>query len=341
MSNLYDILGVSKTATKEEINKAYKKLAVKWHPDKNLDNKDEAEEKFKNISSAYEILSDVEEKNFYDRHGKTKKEMSESQPNMGDVFGMFNNMNGFPGFSGFPGFGGFNRNVINVQPDIVKQISIELIDIYNGKMINLTYQKMIIDVMTNSRTVEKLDYELNLEIGFDPRQKKVIYNKGNTINMPNNKVIGNLIIEFQIIRPKNYNIKGVTLDLFNMQKISLVQALCGLEMSIKLPNDKKIKIYYDEVIQPNKYYKIKNVGIPYRDLNTNELLNHDLYINFEIIYPHTLDNKIKKSLCELFGYTFNPTIDNSIILEPSNIESDEMENNNNEENFQGVQCAQQ
>jgi DnaJ-class molecular chaperone len=195
--------------------------------------------------------------------------------------------------------------------------------------------------MTNNKSVEKLNYELNLDIGFDPRQKKVINNMGNTIKMPNNTIIGNLIIEFQIVKPKNYNIKGSTLDLFNMQKISLVQALCGLEMSIKLPNDKKITIYYDDIIHPAKYYKIKNGGIPYRKKETNELLYHDLYINFEIMFPNTLETKIKKSLCDLFGYTFNPKIDNSFILEPSTIESDEMENNHHEENFQGVQCAQQ
>ena len=54
----YTTLEVSKTATLDEIKKAYKKLAVKWHPDKNPDNKDQATEKFRTIAEAYEILSD-------------------------------------------------------------------------------------------------------------------------------------------------------------------------------------------------------------------------------------------------------------------------------------------
>ena len=61
-TNYYEVLGVSETATKDEIRKAYKKLAIKWHPDKNQDNKEEAEEKFKAISEAYAVLSDPKKK---------------------------------------------------------------------------------------------------------------------------------------------------------------------------------------------------------------------------------------------------------------------------------------
>ncbi len=66
MKDYYNILGVNKSSNKEEIKTAYKKLALKYHPDKNIDNKEEAENKFKEISEAYEILSDDEKKNNYD-----------------------------------------------------------------------------------------------------------------------------------------------------------------------------------------------------------------------------------------------------------------------------------
>ena len=65
----YEILGVSKDATPEEIRKAYKKLAIKWHPDKHVDDKKEAEEKFKEIAGAYSVLSDPEKKREYDTGG--------------------------------------------------------------------------------------------------------------------------------------------------------------------------------------------------------------------------------------------------------------------------------
>ena len=66
----YDVLGVKKEATPEEIRKAYKKLAIKWHPDKNPNNKEEAENKFKEISEAYSVLSDPEKKKEYDNRDK-------------------------------------------------------------------------------------------------------------------------------------------------------------------------------------------------------------------------------------------------------------------------------
>lgn len=69
MSDYYDLLGVSKGATTDEIKKAYRKLAVKYHPDKNPDDK-QAEKKFKEISAAYEALSDPQKREMYDRFGK-------------------------------------------------------------------------------------------------------------------------------------------------------------------------------------------------------------------------------------------------------------------------------
>ncbi|MFN8544321.1 MAG: molecular chaperone DnaJ [Candidatus Binatia bacterium] len=65
----YEILGVSRSATEEDLKKAYRKLAIKWHPDKNPENRAEAEERFKEISEAYQILADGERRAQYDRFG--------------------------------------------------------------------------------------------------------------------------------------------------------------------------------------------------------------------------------------------------------------------------------
>ena len=64
----YEVLGLSESASKEEIKKAYRKLAIKYHPDKNPDNK-EAEESFKEAAEAYEVLSDAQKKQRYDQFG--------------------------------------------------------------------------------------------------------------------------------------------------------------------------------------------------------------------------------------------------------------------------------
>ncbi|XP_056289895.1 dnaJ homolog subfamily B member 6b isoform X2 [Pseudoliparis swirei] len=70
MLEYYQTLGVQKNATPEDIKKAYRKLALKWHPDKNPDHKEEAEKRFQELSEAYEVLSDENKRNTYDRHGK-------------------------------------------------------------------------------------------------------------------------------------------------------------------------------------------------------------------------------------------------------------------------------
>lgn len=69
--NYYEILGISKSSDRDTIKKAYRNLAIKWHPDKNLDNIEEATKKFKEISEAYQILSDNEKKEKYDKYGET------------------------------------------------------------------------------------------------------------------------------------------------------------------------------------------------------------------------------------------------------------------------------
>ncbi|CAM4532907.1 unnamed protein product [Lepidochelys kempii] len=70
MVEYYEVLGVPRNASSDDIKKAYRKAALKWHPDKNPENKEHAERKFKEIAEAYEVLSDKEKRDIYDRYGK-------------------------------------------------------------------------------------------------------------------------------------------------------------------------------------------------------------------------------------------------------------------------------
>jgi molecular chaperone DnaJ len=101
--DFYEILGVSKTATPEEIKKAYRKVAIQFHPDKNPGNK-EAEEKFKEAAEAYEILSDTEKKAHYDRYGHARpgSNYGGHNMNMDDIFSQFGDIFGGGGGGGSP-----------------------------------------------------------------------------------------------------------------------------------------------------------------------------------------------------------------------------------------------
>ncbi|XP_027625158.1 dnaJ homolog subfamily B member 3 [Tupaia chinensis] len=70
MVDYYQVLGVPRQASSEAIRKAYRKLALKWHPDKNPENKEEAEKRFKEVAEAYEVLSDAKKRDVYDRYGQ-------------------------------------------------------------------------------------------------------------------------------------------------------------------------------------------------------------------------------------------------------------------------------
>ena len=147
----YEVLGLSKGASDDEIKKAFRKLAMKYHPDKNPGDK-EAEEKFKEINEAYAVLSDPEQKGKYDRYGHAGVDPNAFQGFEGfggfeDIFNMFGGAFGGGGFGGggFGGFGGFgggqrSRSAARKGSDIQKQMTISFEDAAFGatKKIKLT-----------------------------------------------------------------------------------------------------------------------------------------------------------------------------------------------------------
>jgi DnaJ-class molecular chaperone len=132
----YEILGIEKNATEEDIKKSYRKLAVKWHPDKNPNNKEEAEKKFKELSEAYGVLSDQEKRSIYDKYGEKGVQQHEGgggEHSAEDIFSMF--------FGGRSPFGGneemYEAQSKKTEPKIV-EIPINLKEMYTGSKKKIT-----------------------------------------------------------------------------------------------------------------------------------------------------------------------------------------------------------
>ena len=152
----YEVLGVQKNATADELKKAYRKLAVKYHPDrqqgKTEQEKQDAEEKFKEAAEAYGVLSDPEKRQRYDQFGFAAEQMGESGGGFGgfDINDILNSVFGagfdFGGFGGgFSGFGGGGRSHqrVNRGTDLRVRVKVTLADVSHGCEKKLKIPRMV------------------------------------------------------------------------------------------------------------------------------------------------------------------------------------------------------
>lgn len=288
--SLYDTLGISDSASSEEIKKAYRKLAKQYHPDRNQGDKN-AEEKFKEINAAYEILSDETKKAQYDRYGDNMfggKNFHDFASDRGGVDlndilrNIFGGSFGAGGFSGGFGnsrgsFGGFGQQMMDL--DITAKLVIDFnTAVLGGKK----------SVSVNGET-----FDVKIPTGIKTGEKLRVKEKGK--NFQGSR--GDLFLVVEVEKSFEYEVDGD--DLIKVVSIPLKTALFGGKVDV-VTLEKTVTLKIPENTKQNQKFRIKDLGILNRKTNTKG----NLYLKSNIILPnietldHILVEEMKKKLPE-------------------------------------------
>lgn len=273
----YDVLGVAKTATAAEVKTAYRKAALQWHPDKNQDKKKEAEEKFKEINEAYQILSDAQKRKQYDQFGHAAFDpsagMGGGNPfagggnpftytyqsgggspfegvDFGDPFDIFEQF--FGGAAG--GFGGFRGQArkrysltigfLEAVKGVTKEVEIE------GKK-----HKIKVPAGANDGTrIRFTDFDVSINVSTHSRYKR-----------------------------ENY-------DLFVDEQIPVSMALLGGVREVEII-DQKLKLKIRPGTQSHTMVRLRGEGVPHVQSSGKG----DLYVRLIIQVPETLNRQQRKA----------------------------------------------
>ena len=324
-TNHYKVLGLEETASKDEIKKAFRTLSLKYHPDRNPNNKD-AVDKFQEINNSYEVLSDEQKRREYDMmrnnpffnlggndgHGPDINMDDLLGSLFGAQMGMGMGMPFFPPNMGFPPHsnmgmqglppgmkihvmrggpqGGFHSvfNQIQKPPSITKTITITMEQVFSGATIPVEIERFIME--SSIKIYEKETIYITVPKGIDDGEILEIKDKGNTLDN-NNK--GDIKIFIKVENNTSYERNGI--DLLTNKTISLKEALCGFKFDLKYINGKMYTLNNNSgnIIVPNYKKIIPNMGL------TREGHTGNLIITFTVEFPSHLTEEKMAQLREL------------------------------------------
>jgi len=308
--NHYTLLGVTNKASGEEIKKAYRKLSLEYHPDRNGNNKEKSE-KYKNINKAYEVLRNDSERKKYDFSLNNNLMGLGLDIDPSVIMNMFLNPSGANSlveelsnlgfenipFGGFGGIGGislgrmpFSNNSLNrtdcvnngfsqhnyssKPATIFKTINISLLESYKGCKLPLAITRWLIELDTKVEQTETI--YIDIPKGVDNDEIIIIPNKGNRISDTNR---GNIEIKVSVKNHEHFERNGI--DLIFKKSITLKESFCGFSFDLMYIDGKEFKINNKAGnVIPSDFRKvIHKMGLQ-RDDNIG-----DLIIIFDIVYP--------------------------------------------------------
>jgi curved DNA-binding protein len=275
--SLYETLEINENASADEIKKAYRKLARKYHPDVNKDPK--AEEKFKEINAAYEVLSNPEKKQQYDQHGDSMfggQNFHDFARNQGSnvdldeiLRQMFGQGAGFgrSGFSG--GFGGFSEPDLDTNAQVTIPFDVAIL---GGKQ---------------HITLNNDSFDVKIPEGIEDGQKIRAKGKGKSYQGQR----GDLILKINVSQSSEYTRENDTLSKYF--DVPLKIALFGGKVEIKTIH-KDITLKIPQNTKQNQKFRVKELGV----LNRKSGIKGDLYLKANIILPkiEDLDEDLVKML---------------------------------------------
>ena len=291
-TDYYKTLGIDKNAPAEEIKKAFRKLAVKYHPDRNPDNK-AAEDKFKEINEAYAVLSDPKKKEEYDTFGSSgfHKQYSQEDIFRGfDFSNVYKDMGAGGGedifsrlFGGSFGRGG-GRGGFRAGPkrggDLEMEVEIGFRDAAQGAEKQVGFR----------RNGQREELKIKIPAGVDNGSKIRLSGKGS--QGEGGGPDGDLFLAIRVLPDQVFTRDGG--DLFVDRTIPFSAACLGTSLDVPtLEGDKRIKV--PAGIQPGTKIRLKGCGI--KPLGSNA--KGDLYVKISVHVPETLNADQKKLVEEM------------------------------------------